>query len=96
VTQTTQAGGDLDDIDSYLYRRSQAAADRVRDGINTTARRLAASPGLGRPRPELGPGIRSFPTSDGYIIYYLPTGGGIEVQRVIHGSRNVDSTMFDV
>lgn len=95
VTWTAQAEADVEEIDLFLSRRSPTAANRVTAGIDTTCRRLAASPGMGRPRPDLGPGIRSFPTRDGYIVYYVPTDAGIEVQRVQHGARQVDSSMYD-
>lgn len=92
---TPQAEDDIADIDRHLSRLSQQAADRVLDGIDAACDRMAHSPGLGRPRSDLTPGLRSRATSDGYVIYFLPIDDGIEIQRVLHGSRNVDPAMFD-
>lgn len=47
---------------------------------------------MGRSRPELGPEIRSFPVGR-YVIFYLPLPKGIEVVRVLHGSRDVGAIL---
>ncbi len=96
VTRTARADADIEEIWLYLSRYSTATADRVTDGIDRTCRRLGRHPGLGRPREELAPGLRSCPTPDGYIVFYVAAGGVVEVQRVMHGSRHVDPSMFDV
>ena len=96
VTRTAQADADIEEILLRLSRYSTRASDRVSDNIDATCRRLARFPRLGKPRSELAPGLRSYPTPDDYIVYYVPTDDGIEVQRVIHGSRPADASMFDV
>ena len=49
---------------------------------------LASMPEAGRLRPELEPGLRSFPVGD-YIIYYRKAKrGGIQVSRIVHAKRN--------
>lgn len=57
---------------------------------------LAALPMMGRSRPDLAPGLRRHLTPEGYAIYYTPTADGIEVQRVCHGARPVDPSMFNL
>lgn len=52
-------------------------------------RKLAAMPGIGRNRPELGEGIRSFPSGN-YVIFYRTVEGGIEIMRVLHGARDIE------
>ena len=96
VTRTAQAETDIEEILLRLSRRSTRAMNRASDDIDATCRRLANFPRLGKPRNELAPGLLSYPTKEGYTIYYVPTGDGIEVQRVLHGSRRVDPSMFDV
>jgi toxin ParE1/3/4 len=96
VTRTAQADTDIEEILLRLARRSVRAMNRVSDDIDATCRRLANFPRLGKPRKELAPGLLSYPTREGYTVYYVPTADGIEVQRVIHGSRQVDPSMFDV
>jgi toxin ParE1/3/4 len=95
ATRTDQANDDLADLLTYLGRQSQAAAARARAAIERAARLLARSPGLGRPRPDLWPDLRSYPVLNTYIIYYRETDQGIEIVRVLHGSRQVDPSMFD-
>lgn len=46
---------------------------------------------MGRARDELAQGVRSF-SFGRYIIFYAPSDDGIEVVRVLHPARDVDST----
>ncbi len=48
----------------------------------------AAQPLLAAARPELGPLIRSF-FMHRYVLIYRSVANGVEVIRVIHGSRDV-------
>jgi toxin ParE1/3/4 len=34
--------------------------------------------------------LRSFPAK-GYVIFYQPTDDGVEISRVLHGSRDIQS-----
>ena len=43
-------------------------------------------------REELVPGLRSLSVG-GYLIFYLPIEDGIDVVRVLHGMREID-TLF--
>jgi toxin ParE1/3/4 len=47
---------------------------------------LAQFPEIGRNRPELVVGLRSFPV-DSYSIFYRVIDGGIEIVRVLSGFR---------
>ncbi|BAY02384.1 plasmid stabilization system protein [Anabaena cylindrica PCC 7122] len=51
---------------------------------------LAQFPGMGRSRDDLLPELRSFPIKP-YIIFYTPIDDGIEIIRVLHQSRDVNS-----
>ena len=46
------------------------------------------TPKWGRLREELAPRIRSFPVGR-YVIFYRAGREGIEVARVLHGSRDI-------
>jgi toxin ParE1/3/4 len=64
------AVADLDEIWLYIARdRTPEAAERVIDSLTSKFSLLAAFPGMGRLRPEIGPGIRSFAARN-YRIYY--------------------------
>ncbi len=47
----------------FIAEEDQSAADRVLDTIEHEANILVAQPLMGRARPELAQGIRSWPTS---------------------------------
>jgi plasmid stabilization system protein ParE len=49
---------------------------------------------MGRARPELADGLRSFPTRTQYIIFYLPDADGLLVVRVLHHARDIDADYF--
>jgi toxin ParE1/3/4 len=85
-----RAQRDLDEIWDYIAQESVAAANRLIDTIVATCHRLASQPEMGRLRPELAPNLRSFPVRN-YVTFYRPTQDGIEVARVLHGSRDIDA-----
>jgi toxin ParE1/3/4 len=55
---------------------------------------IATQPMMGRAREELVPGLRSFPFRR-YVIFYMPTGDGIDVVGVLHGARDIDAVFGD-
>jgi len=59
------------------------------DLIDEKAKTLASMPGIGRPRPEFGAGLRSFAVAS-FVIFYRPLADGIEIARVVHGARDLD------
>lgn len=95
VTRAAQADNDIADLLVYLSRQSPAAAARFRAALGSVSRSLARSSRLGRPRPDIGPTLRSHPFLNTYIIYYRIIPNGIEIARVFHGARDVDTSMFD-
>ena len=74
---------------SFIADDNARAADALIDRIDKTADMLADTPLAGRARPELGPGLRSFPVGN-YIIFYVPAPGGIEIVRVMNGRQDID------
>lgn len=90
VVWTPAAEQDIENILLYLGReqRSPTAAARVIRDITDKANVYAAEPLLANSRPEFGPDIRAFHVHR-YVIIYRPSPQGIEVLRVVHGSRDV-------
>jgi toxin ParE1/3/4 len=84
-----EAEQDLLDIWLFIADDSPANADAFLDRLAAAAQRIADFSDLGRERPELAHELRSFPL-DRYVLFYRPTPAGIEVVRVLHGSRDVD------
>lgn len=85
---------DLADIWAYIAEDGVKHADRFAAIINSQFRSLARQPHMGRSRPELATGLRSFPVSR-FIIFYLPLpkGKGVEVVRVLHSARDIESAL---
>ena len=90
VVWTPSAEQDLESIFLYIGReqRSPAAAAAVIRAVVDKADTYAAEPLLAAVRPEFGFDIRSFHVHR-YVIFYRSVDEGIEVIRVIHGSRDV-------
>lgn len=51
---------------------------------------LLTYPEAGRPRPELGTGLRSKPHGR-YLIFYTPAASAVRIERVLHGSRDAEA-----
>lgn len=82
------AVADLDDIWLYIARRqSIEAAERVIGALTSKFSLLAASPGIGRRRPELGPDIRSLPVQNYRIYYRQEKRGVLRILYVRHAKR---------
>ena len=64
------------------------------DLIEKESQTLALQPLMGRVRLELSVGIRCWPTSYSYNLYYIPSEDGITVIRVLHQARDVQSREF--
>lgn len=83
-----RANLDIEDISSYIFELNPVGADRFLDALDNTCELLAEHALLGRERPELGKGIRSFAVGN-YLIFYSPAADGIDVVRVIYGGRDL-------
>ena len=53
---------------------------------------LAENPRIGRSREELAPELRSFSFLN-YVIFYRPIDAGVEIVRVLHGSRDIEGLL---
>lgn len=92
VEKDDKAKEDLLAIHNYLAHQSQdrEIADRFLLRVEGCLELLASQPHMGRQRDELRPGLRYHPFEN-YLIFYRPTDSGIEVARVLHSKRNVES-----
>ena len=93
VLYSASAENDLLEAWLYVADNSVSAADRMLDQIETDATRLLDQPMMGRERRELAPGLRSWPTSTPYILFYIPTTQGITVVRVLHHARDIPAIL---
>ncbi len=83
------ANDDLCDIVSFIAQDNPNAARRWLQNIRQTSNLLAMSPMMGEERRDFGvPGCRSF-TVGRYVIFFRSRDDGIEIARIIHGSRDL-------
>jgi toxin ParE1/3/4 len=89
VTRRPQAEADILEIGDYIAEGSMAEADRWVDRLNEKFELWATQPMMGRSRDELAPNVRCLPFGR-YVVFFEPLPDGIDVVRVMHGSRDID------
>lgn len=92
VLKRPAAENDLDDIWWYIAQDSPDNADRFLDRLEESFSALANFPKMGMSRDDIQADLRSQPVGK-YLIFYLPLADGIEIVRVLHGSRDVESLL---
>ena len=85
---------DLAEIWDYIAADNVSAADAIADLIGDKVQALSRQPGMGRARPELANELRSLPAGR-YMIFYLPLSNGIDIVRVLHGARDIETIFQD-
>lgn len=89
VIYSPAADDDLVDIAAYIARDKPEAARRWVQTIRVKCDVLATHPMLGEVRPGFGvPGCRSFSVGN-YVVFFRAVDDGIEVARIVHGSRDL-------
>lgn len=91
VTRRPHAEEDILEIWAYIAEDTIVEADRWVDRLDTKLALWATQPLMGTERDELAPGIRSLAFGR-YVVFFAPMPDGIDVIRVLHGSRDIDST----
>lgn len=97
VLKRPKAEEDLRDIWLHIASENPGAATRLLRTIEEKLVKLAGFPFMGRARPELAEGLRSFLVRN-YVVVYLPLAEGvegIEVIRVFHGREDIESHFQD-
>ena len=84
-----EAEQDLIDIWLYIAEDQPVNADHFLERLQEKAQKLAEFTDLGVDRLDLAPDLKSFPV-DRYVLYYRPNDHGIELVRVLHGSRDTN------
>ena len=90
VVVRPRALADLAVIWAYIADDSFGRADAIVDLVDSKFQSLSRRPGVGRRWPELSSDIRNLAVGR-YVVFYLPVSRGIEVVRVLHGSRDIES-----
>ena len=82
---------DLDQIWGYYDSvANEEVANRLLDRLYRAFVLLAQQPHIGKARPELAFGLRSYAVPNTrFLILHAPHEYGVEVVRVVHGSRDL-------
>jgi len=98
ISRRLKAAQDAEDIADYIVNDSLKAAVRFLENTESTLRELAESPGIGSPfesdHPELANlrfrRVNGFPN---HVIFYFEHTAAIEVVRILHGARDLDTEL---
>lgn len=94
IVYSGSARGDLLEAWLFVAEENLAAADQMLDTLEKEIALLAQQPLMGRERPELRKGIRSWPTSTPHVVYYTAEPDVLTVIRVLHHARAIQSIDF--
>lgn len=83
-----EAENDLEEIWWFIAQDSPDSADKFLDRIQDSCLALADFPKIGASREELKAALRSQPVGN-YLIFYFPLEDGVDIIRVLHGSRDM-------
>jgi toxin ParE1/3/4 len=92
IVKLPRAKTDLVEIWDHIADDSEARADAFIETVDKKFHTLARRPNMGRLRDELAESLRSFPVGR-YVIFYRPIPEGVEIVRVLHGARDLDSIL---
>jgi antitoxin ParD1/3/4/toxin ParE1/3/4 len=90
---TPRAQQDLNDIWDYIAGDNIEAADLVLDDLARAIRKLAKNPGLGHRRDDLADERHRFCLVYSYLIVYRPGAKPLQVIRILHAARDVQSIL---
>jgi toxin ParE1/3/4 len=93
VRHTVRARRDLINIWLEIAPTNLAAAERLYNRLEARVEILRRFPEAARLRPDIAPGARVLVESP-YVILYRIVPQGVQVVRVLHGSRNIDRAVF--
>jgi toxin ParE1/3/4 len=88
------AKDDLNEVWFSIALSSMDSADRTVEAILEVSRLHVRFPNMGLSRDDLRLGLRCFTVSS-YVVYYQPVESTIEILRILHGARNVESIFAD-
>ena len=90
VRVAAAAEEDLQEIWAYVAQHNLEAAIKLIKEITGKFAILRDHPHIGREQHKLLVNLRSLVVK-GYFIFYQPFEDGVEILRVLHGSRDIES-----
>ena len=89
ATFSQDAEADLLDIAEFIARDNPIAAREWVDAVRQRCHLLSQHPLMGESRPGFGvAGCRSISVGL-YVIFFRPSASGVEIARIVHGSRDL-------
>lgn len=88
------AESDLEEIGDYIAMDNPAQALAFVQELCEQCRVLTQLPLAFPAREELAPGLRMMPYRR-YLIFYIPTGRAIRIERILHSARDVGGLFED-
>jgi toxin ParE1/3/4 len=86
---SSSARRDLLEMLEFIARDKPRAALSHVERLEKECSRLASNSELGTARDDLLPRMRAWSVGK-HVIFYRPTTNGIEVVRIVHGSRDLE------
>ena len=93
IRKTPAFRRDYKDIWYFVARDSEFQAGRLLERFDREVEKLSRNVLIGRLRPELADGIRSW-RIEHYLFFYRVTGQDMELIRLLHSSRDLGPEMF--
>jgi len=99
VVRRRRATQDIDDHAAYIAARNPQAAYRFLEMVEKTFDLLARQPRIGSRRLDhVIAGLRAFPvrTLRSYIVLYFVAGSRVQIVRVVHASRDLETLLKEI
>jgi toxin ParE1/3/4 len=93
VRHTARARRDLIEIWLDVAAANSTAADDIYARLATRVKILEAFPEAGPPRWKIAADARAL-TEPPYVILYRILADGVQIVRVLHGARHIDTALF--
>jgi toxin ParE1/3/4 len=93
LIRSRQFDADLAGIWTYIAEHNREAADRLVRDIDRTLQQLAENPELGFQVETSGGTFMCKPVRRNYLIFYRATDARVDLLRILHGARNLDSLL---
>lgn len=93
---TPEARDDLQEIWCYIAGHNLEAADGIEADIKAACAWLAAKPGRGHFRRDLtDKPLRFWTVRKRYVVVYDPETTPLEIVRILHGARDMETILRD-
>lgn len=95
VCFTVSADVDLVELWIYLAKKNLSVANKALEIIARETQTLRVFPFMGRLRPDIKDGIRSWPSETKYIFFYLFDHRLLKIVRILHHTRDSTKVEFN-